>query len=376
MHICFITSEFPKEGFPHGGVGTFVSTLGIKLVENGIKVSVIGLNYINQEETEIIDGINVFRVVAKKQKGLQWYFNAKAIAAKIKKVHAENPIDIIETAELGLAFLPKIKEIKYVIRLHGGHHFLNPKTKLWKAFQEKKSFSKADAFIAISNFVKTQTELFLSFNSKPIETIHNPISFSRFKPLNVSEKKEHNIVFVGTVYEKKGIKELIQALPFVLKEFPKTTLDVYGRDWFFPDKTSYIAYLKTHTDKAILSRITFHGAINHNDLPLKYAQAEVCVFPSHIESQGLVVPEAMAMEKMVVFSEIGIGKETIIPHVSGLLCNPHDPKDIAEKIIWVFNNPEESIKIGKQAREHALKKFDIHDVVEKNIKFYSQIKNN
>src|SRR5690554_4225198 len=354
LHICFITSEFPKPNFPHGGVGTFVATLGKALVEKGIKVSVIGLNYINKEETENIDGINVYRVIAKKQKGLQWYFNSKAITDKIKEVHKQNAIDIIETAELGLAFLPKIKTIKYIIRLHGGHHFLNKKTNFWKAFQEKKSFKKADAFIAISEFVKTQTELFLSYDAKPIKIINNPISFNKFTPICCPKVKKNNIVFAGTVYEKKGIKQLIQALPFILEEFPETTLDVYGKDWFFRDKTSYIDYLRKITDKDILSKINFHGAINHDDLPLKYAQSEVCVFPSHIESQGLVVPEAMAMEKLVIFSAIGIGKETIIPNVSGLLCNPRDPRDIAEKIIWVFNHPDEALRIGKQAREHAL----------------------
>jgi glycosyltransferase involved in cell wall biosynthesis len=375
MHICFITSEFPKEGFPHGGVGTFVSTIGKALVEKGIKVSVIGLNYVNKEETEVKDGINVYRVVAKKQKGLQWYFNAKAIAAIIKKVHTENPINIIETAELGLAFLPKIKNIKYTIRLHGGHHFLNHKTNFWKAFQEKKSFKKADAFIAISDFVKTETGKFLSYNSKPIETIYNPISFSKFTPIDNLEIKKNSIVFVGTIYQKKGIKELIQALPFVIDVFSNTTLDIYGRDWLFPDKTSYIEYLKNSTTDEIISKVNFHGVVPHDYLPLKYAQAEVCVFPSHVESQGLVVPEAMAMEKTVIFSEIGIGKETIIPKVSGLLCNPHDPKDIADKILWVFNNPEESVKIGKQAREYALKKYNLQDVVDKNIAFYHQIIN-
>jgi hypothetical protein len=43
--------------------------------------------------------------------------------AKIKDIHEKNPIDIIETSELGLAFINKIEGVKYIIRLHGGHHF-------------------------------------------------------------------------------------------------------------------------------------------------------------------------------------------------------------------------------------------------------------
>ena len=39
MHICYITSEFPKQGFPHGGAGTFIATIAKALVEKGISVS-------------------------------------------------------------------------------------------------------------------------------------------------------------------------------------------------------------------------------------------------------------------------------------------------------------------------------------------------
>ena len=71
MHICFITSEFPKPGFPHGGVGTFVATLGEALVEKGIQVSVIGLNYVPKEETET--------------EGMAWHEKQKYFQNKWKK---------------------------------------------------------------------------------------------------------------------------------------------------------------------------------------------------------------------------------------------------------------------------------------------------
>lgn len=378
MHICFITSEFPKQDFPHGGVGTFVATLAKALVKQGIKVSVIGLNYINKEETENIEGIKVYRVVAKKQKGLQWYFNSRAIANKIKEVHGQNPIDVIETAELGLAFLPKIKKIKYIIRLHGGHHFfaegenrgINP----WKGFQEKRSFSKADGFIGVSEYVKNHTANYLSYHNKPVEIINLPISFEKFNPIQNIQSEKHSIVFVGTVCEKKGVRQLIQSFQIIKQSYSEANLYIYGRDWKFPDGKSYISFLKENFNATELENVFFKGTVPHDDLPEIYEKAHVCVFPSHIETQGLVAPEAMAMEKIVVFSETGPGPETIIPFETGLLCNPHDPKDIAEKIKWVFNHPEEAVKIAKQAREHALQKFDISIILKQNIDFYQFIK--
>lgn len=379
MHICFITSEFPKTGFPHGGVGTFVATLGKALFEKGIKVSVIGQNYINKEETEIINGINVYRVVSKKVKGLQWYFNTKAISDTIRKVHLENPIDIVETAELGLAFLSKIKGVKYVVRLHGGHHFFaegeNRGIDWWKGYQEKRSFRKADAFIAVSEYVKNHTEKYLSYHNKIVELVNNPIDFSKFYPSDVTLVEPKTIVFAGTVCEKKGVRQLIMSLAYIKEKFPEIKLYIYGRDWLFPDKSSYIEYLKKIFSEQELQNVTFFGAVNHDLLPKIYEKAEVCAFPSHMETQGLVAPEAMSMEKPVLFTTLGPGPETIEDYKTGLLANPHDPEDIAEKIKWVFENPEKAIEIGKNAREFVLERFDIDRITKKNIAFFKKIIN-
>lgn len=381
MHICFLTNEFPKEGFPHGGIGSFVKTIATALVKKGIDVSIIGINYTQDDETEIVEGVKVYRLKKSTVKGLSWYFNSKAINKKIKQIHEQHPISIVESSELGLAFISKIREIKYVIRLHGGHHFFaeseNRKINKWKGFQEKRSFKNSEAFIAVSKYVKTHTEKYLSYDNKPLVFIRYIIDTDFFKPI-IGNESEHKIVFAGTVCEKKGIRQLIQAFPFVKKEFPNATLKIYGRDWFFPDGSSYIEMLeKTELPQLgeMQKDIQFHGSIPYTNIPLAYSEAAVCVFPSHMETQGLVAPEAMAMEKVVVFTKLGPGPETIIEGVTGLLCDPYNHKDIAEKIIWVFENRLQSQLMGLKAREDVLKRFDPAVLMQKNIKFYNEIIN-
>ncbi|WP_281231907.1 glycosyltransferase family 4 protein [Flavobacterium gelatinilyticum] len=379
MHICFLTNEFPKEGFPHGGIGSFVKTLAITLVKNNIKVSVVGINYTSKTENEIVDGINIYRLKKSSVKGLSWYFNSKAVNKKISQIHKENPIHIIESSELGLAFISKIKDIKYIIRLHGGHHFFaeseNRKINKWKGFQEKRSFSKADAFIAVSQYVKKHTEKYLSYNNKPVAYISNPIDTDFFKPI-VKNESDNKIVFAGTVCEKKGIRQLIQAFPLVKKEIPNAVLEIYGRDWFFADGTSYIKML---TEKElskignVAEDIYFKGAISFNEIPNAYAQATVCVFPSHMETQGLVAPEAMSMEKAVVFTKLGPGPEAVEDYKTGLLCDPYNPEDIAEKIIWFFSNKEKKEIIEKSARKFVVQKYGLNTIIDQNIVFYKSL---
>ena len=379
MHICFLTNEYPKEGFPHGGLGTFVKTIAEELVSKNIQVSVVGLNYNPIDETEQLNGVTVIRIKRSKVKGLAWYFNSKNIAKTIATIHKKNPIDIVEGPELSLAFLPKIKGIKYVIRLHGGHHFFaegeNRGINGWKGFQEKRSFKKADAFIAVSNYVKSHTAKFLSYHNKPIEVIFNPINSQLFQPLETAIEVS-NITFAGTICEKKGVRQLIQSFPMVKEKFPNVILNLYGRDWLFPDGSSYIKMLQEIELPKIgnISKdIIFHGAVSYNEIPSAYAKAAVCVFPSHMETLGLVAPEAMVMEKPVIFTKLGPGPEVIVDGETGLLCNPQEPTEIASKIIQVLENPDFAYQLGKKAKISVLEQFEITKLVMQNIAYYRKI---
>jgi glycosyltransferase involved in cell wall biosynthesis len=379
MHICFITNEYPKQNFPHGGIGTFIKVIANQLVKLNHKVSVIGINnYTNRNEEETDAGVNVYRLKPKKLKGVTWLLNNISINAKIKSLNNENVIDIVESAELGLAFISKIKSIKYVIRLHGGHHFFseseNRKVIWWKAYQEKRSFRSSDGFIAVSNYVKSHTEKYLSYNDKPLIVLSSPVNTNLFTPNENIIIDKNNITFVGTVCEKKGIRQLILAMGELCKKHPNLRLNIYGRDWFFKNGESYIHMLNTNYSDIIKRCIIFHGAAPYNAMPSIYSKALVCVFPSHMETQGLVALEAMLMEKAVIFTKNGPGPELIIDKETGLLCNPTDSQSIKEKIEWIINHPNERMKIASKARDFAYKNYKLDHLTKKNIDFYNLLK--
>jgi len=379
MHVCFVLHEYPKPGYPHGGIGSFVKTITGELVKNGFRVSVVGINYTAENEFTEEHGVWVYRLKKTVIKGLSWWINQSRINRKIAEIHSKDPIDVVETAELGLAFLHKIKGIQYVIRLHGGHHFfseaenrgINP----WKGFQEKRSFGKADAFVAVSDYVKSHTAKYLSYHNKKVTLISYPIDTKLFRPLEVPVVPGR-LVFAGTVCEKKGVRQLIQAFPKVKLAFPEATLEIYGRDWFFPNGNSYIGLLR---DKEIpkigtaADSIHFRGTVSHLEIPKKYAEAEVCVFPSHMETQGLVAPEAMVMEKTVVFSKLGPGPETIVDGETGLLCDPYDPDSIAQKIIWALAHKAEVAQMQQKGAAAARSKYGLEHIVGCNIEFYRNL---
>ncbi|NVK52994.1 MAG: glycosyltransferase family 4 protein [Flavobacteriaceae bacterium] len=376
MHICFLSHEFPRVGGVHGGIGSFLANFTRSLIHRGHRVTVVGVGGSNYEDT-VLDGVRVVNFPGSKTRLIAWWRNFNRINEFLIKLHREYPIDIVEGSELTLAFLNKKKGIKYLIRLHGGHHFFaegeNRKVNLWKAFQEKKSFSKADGFIAVSNFVKIHTEKYLNYHQKPIEVINYPIDLDKFYPSDPEKSIPFRLVFAGTVCEKKGIRQLMLAIPLISSDFPEIHLEVYGRDWRFSSGKSYIEFLKETMPKEALAKTTFHGPVSHDELPRFYEQAAVCIFPSHMETQGLVAPEAMAMEKPVIFSETGPGSETIIHGEDGWLCDPHSPESIARAVREAFKRKDEFEKIGKAARRKVISKFDTGMVTEKNLHFYKKV---
>ncbi|GAB5400424.1 MAG: glycosyltransferase [Aureisphaera sp.] len=372
MHILFLSGEYPL--WTSGGVGTFIQTLGRALVQNGHRVTVVGQGKEREEVYLEDDGVQIYRLPKNTSRLPNFLFNANQVNKKLKAIHEEYPISIIESAEGGLAFISKNHPAKKVIRLHGGHHFFAEAERRginWrKGKLEKLSFKKADGFIAISNYVKEHTQKYLSYRNKPVTIINLPVAVPDLRDVAI---KDNHILFAGTICAKKGVKELIEAFQIVKNKYRDKQLDLYGREWFYPDGSTFEAELREQYPASYFERVHFCGAIPRNELNKKYAEASFCVFPSHMETQGLVSIEAMAMEKAVIFSQYGPGPETISHGENGLLCDVYNAKDIAEKMIWCIEHPSEAKELGRKGRETVSEKYDPEKILDANLKFYASL---
>lgn len=373
MHIVFISNEYPL--WTSGGKGTFIQTFGRAMVNAGHTATVVGIGVDNEKKILEDQGVTIIRLKKPILPKGKYIENSMSINKELKKIHKESAIDIVETSELDCAYLPKQTPFKKVIRLHGGHHFFAEAEKRGidpvKGKREQKSFKNADGFIAVSNYVKTHTEKYLNYHQKPVQTIYNLIDTEVDIP-SIPSKEDH-ILFAGTVCEKKGINELIEAFAILRTTYPEKKLDIYGQDWKYPDGLSYIEMLRSKYKNGGLENVTFHGSIPREILYKEYTASLFCIFPSHMETQGLVTLEAMLLEKPVVFSQYGPGPETIHHMEDGLLCDVYNPKDIADKMQWVIENTEQANKMGKLARTRVLNKFDKKNILEKNLTFYNEL---
>ena len=375
MHICFITNEYPMKGVNGGGIGSLVQFLSRMLVKKDIKVSVIGISKEFTNKNTFDQGVQIYRLAKSKWKIGKFYDHTIRILSKINELDKEEPLNIVEGSELNFAFFPKKTSYKKIIRLHGGHHFfaneLDKKPAIWRSFQEKQSFKKADGYIAVSDYVGRQTQKYLNFKFN-YKVIYNSVDTAKFHVADITKLQHNTLLFVGTVCEKKGIRQLIQAMPLIKEKFPSIKLKIVGRDWIDKNGNSFTEYLKTYINNDLKNNIELLGPVPHVEIPDYIEKAHVCVFPSHMEAMPIAWLEALSMGKILIAGDIGPGREAIKNGVTGLLVNPFKINLLASVIIDVLNNVNSNV-YGKAARKDIISRFNLDATITKNIEYYNKI---
>lgn len=133
-------------------------------------------------------------------------------------------------------------------------------------------------------------------------------------------------LFVGTIQPRKNVANTIRAFE-QLKEktsIPHQLLLVGKLGW------DHQATLSVWEHSSAKADIRFLHYVPKAHLPTFYNAAEALVWPSFYEGIGLPLLEAMACGTPVITSDRGSMKETV--GNAGLLANPEDPSDIAERM--------------------------------------------
>ncbi len=372
MHICIVCNEYPLENVSHGGIGTVVKLLATEYAKHDVRVTVVGVYSFEQDLHTVKDGVHIHALRKSNFPFLRFMDTSKRLLKEIKKIQSANPIDIIESQENGFAFLRPIKGIKYIIRLNGGHHFFakseNRKIDFWKGFQEKRSFRRSDFFIAVSEYVRDHTSKYIQFDKQKVRVIFNITDTSKFNKVDQTATIRGRILFIGSIKEKKGVTQLVDSFSIVKSEFPKAQLVLAGRG-----DARFIENLRQRIPKDLVSDVHFLGSVGHDDIPALIATAEVCVYPSHMEALPLAWLEVLASGKPFIGANAGPGPEVVKDGVTGLLCDPYAPIDIATKVIALFKDPELALRLGSQGRADILERFSVEKVIAQNIAFYKEI---
>ena len=380
MHIAFITSHFPfKDAKSVGGIGTSIKNLAEELVSLGHSVSVFVYAQDN-DEYFITENIAIYKIKNAYLRGFSWYLTRKKIQEKIISVSNEYKIDIVEAPDWeGITSFIKLK-IPIVIRLNGSDAYFcyldGRKNKFKNRFHEKKSLLQSNGLISVSDFTAKVTQQIFNIN-KDYVVIPNGVNVENFKPITTSDS-EKIILYFGGIIRKKGLLEIPHYFNIVNKELPNVKLLLIGKD--MPDIVSGTASTKAMMEriftKQALNKVEFLGSKPYSEIKSYIAKASVCIFPSYAEAMPVSWLEAMALEKVIIGSDIGWSNEIIENGNNGFKVNPKDYATFASRILEVIKNTKLKNRIEKEARKTILKTFSTKVTALQTIEFYKTIISN
>lgn len=168
------------------------------------------------------------------------------------------------------------------------------------------------------------------------------------------------ILFIGGLdraHYFKGLEVLIRAKA----EVANAKILVVGDGGLRP------YYEKMVADLNLKNKIIFAGSLPAEDLPAYYNLADVVVLPSLDQSEafGIVLIEAAACGKPTVASNLPGVRSVVEYGVNGFTFSPGNAKELAEKINYFLDNPNEAKKFGVAGRDRVLEKYDFKKVGER-----------
>ena len=238
--------------------------------------------------------------------------------------------------------------------------------------------------IAISNHIKEHIIKNYGTDENKIRLIARCVNMENFNVETTSAERmiklleENNIpedkplvTLIGRLTNWKGQKLLVEALNKIKDEDFHCLLigDDQGR-------VKYTEELHQKIEQYGMSdRYTF---IRHvNDVPAAMMLSEVVLSTSiEPEAFGRIAIEGQAMGRIVVASNIGGSKETVIDGVTGKLFESNNADDLAQAIRWALHlSKEEREKIGAAAIKNVKEHFTKQIMCDKTIKVYEEFMN-
>ncbi len=411
LRIAFFVWEYPPRLV--GGLGTYAEYITREFVELGHDVTVFTLNPGNLKTREILKGVEVHRPLIADASNVfpfivtedlrRWgtnirFFNdifiynvlsaTKFINELVRKdnIHYDIACAHDWLSSIAGMIIKNETKIPVVFHVHStewGRSGGQGSTVV--SYLEHSMAEVADHIITVSYAMRDDL-IRHGWSAPKISVVWNGVDPDRYDPEKCNQEEirrlrerygikgdEQMILFLGRLTWVKGIRNLVQAMPLVLNEFPRAKLIILGKGEEEKDLIETSRRLGINNN--VVCNFEF---VPENERILHYAAADVCVFPSIYEPFGIVSLEAMAMKKPVVVGARGVVgfREQVIasgPEQNGIHVNGEDPADIAWGIKEVLRDPQRAKVWGDNGRKRVQQYFTWRKVAEETVEIYSSL---
>lgn len=251
---------------------------------------------------------------------------------------------------------------KIVFHIHGG--FFVPFYKEHKRYCDF-IFSKIQQIIVVSESLKRG--LNEAGLNKDLLVCYNPI----YQPSPIGETLESRdervqVLFFGSLNENKGVLSILECCRKYKSYWEdKVHLHIGGVGHLDQDVQRLVADGLSHF-------VTFHGWVEGEKKVYLQTTADIYLQPSHFESLGIAIIEAMSYETAIVASRRGGIPELVEDGVNGFLIEPDDEDMLYEKLKILIEDKDLRIFMAKQSKEKS-RAFFIEDILNDIAKVYRRV---
>lgn len=291
-----------------------------------------------------------------------WYF-IKALAQYLLLlpfydiVHIHFSLTVSAIRKYPFFLLAKLLGKKTVIHLHCGSQI----DKIWNATYQT-MFERCDCAILLSEGLKVKIARHLG-NSDKLKVVYNPcptiIDTTKY------DKRNH-ILFIGTLHEGKGYKDLIRAFAAVAPRHPEWKLLLAGNGEM--DQAHGLA-----CDLGIGKQVELLGWVDGADKYRILCEARVLCHPSYEEGFPMAVLDAWAYGLPVVTTPVGGIPDVAVDNENMLLFNPGDVETLSRKLELIITGGELRTRLSATSRQLARDTFSLENITRQVAKIYDDI---
>lgn len=198
-----------------------------------------------------------------------------------------------------------------------------------------------------------------------IHCIYHGLDSKLYQPRPYTPAERPFLIAVGQLKEKKGFPYLLKACHLLQRRGYRFHCQIVGAGPLRPQLATQIDQL------GLTDSVTLCGALPHNQVIEKYAQADIFVLPCITGIDGdrdgipNVILEAMAMELPVVSTRHSGIPEVVADGVNGRLVPPADEEALAEALAALLDDENGRYQMGKKGRQTVLDAFSVEQNVDR-----------
>jgi len=272
-----------------------------------------------------------------------------------------------------LALIAKFAGCKTLFFIHGWKEKEFDKI-LENSFKKKiltNILNKQDGIAVLAKQFKGKL-IDIGIDHKKIRVTSTMVDSNRYLPHDKKFLRPYKILICVNMIKEKGIFELIEAAPKVLKKFPNS-------EFIFVGDGKDLVKLKQKTKELSLEKnVVFTGYVMGEEKNEFFKNAHIFILPSYTEGFPTVILEAMAVGAALVFTPVGGLVDVLVDGKNGYVVKsiPPNPEEISEKIIKLIKSPELMKKISENNIKRVKEEFDAKVVSRRVVDIYHIIQGN